>query len=441
MKKKIIIGILCLWILTLLLFLYKETIQKNTSYELETIIQETENTVQSITKAKTKDSKLNREITKYIEEKQEEFLDFTKNNPSLYLLEREEFNIDTNIFETKEYLSVTMMTYQNGPSFSVPSNEIKTILWNTKKRRKSTIQDFLRSKDSLEPLRQEVFSLFEKECPHCLNSERFKQEFGEDSTSFFLTSTGFSFTVNPSLLQEDYHDYLIVSLPKKNPYLFYPEEKEEKEEDSQPETKKRVIDPSLPSIALTFDDGPSPYTEEILKILEENEVNATFFILGNKVTTYKEILKKSVANGNELGNHSYNHQWLSRLSTKELEKQIDQTQEILQKEIHYTPTFLRPTYGSTNRRITKNSHLEIALWTVDTKDWRIRNPDRIVLRATHNIKDFDIILMHDTYERSKDALKKIIPNLKKQGFQLVTLSELQEIKKIREYIKDASLNP
>ena len=149
----------------------------------------------------------------------------------------------------------------------------------------------------------------------------------------------------------------------------------------------------------------------------------------------KRQLRKSIENGNELGNHSYNHQWLSRLSTKELINQIDKTQQMMEEKLHYTPRYLRPTYGSITNRIRKNTNLEIALWTVDTKDWKIHNINRIVERATRNIEDGDIILMHDIFERSKEALKRIIPKLKKQGFQFVTMSELEEVNLLRELQK------
>ena len=126
---------------------------------------------------------------------------------------------------------------------------------------------------------------------------------------------------------------------------------------------------------------------------------------------------------------------MSQLSTNQLIEQIEKTQNILKETTGYTPRYLRPTYGSITNRIRKNTELEIALWTVDTRDWKIHNINRIVERATDNIKDGDVILMHDIFERSKEALKKIIPKLKEKGFQFVTMSELEEVKNLRN-IKD-----
>ena len=205
----------------------------------------------------------------------------------------------------------------------------------------------------------------------------------------------------------------------------------EKKKEENTKIVSNIIDPSKKIVAITFDDGPSQYTKDIIKTLKEYDCNATFFVLGNKVEVYQDIIKESIKNGNEIGNHSYNHKWLSRLSKEEIINQIEKTQNILKETVNYTPTHLRPTYGSVNNKIRKNTDLEITLWTIDTKDWRIKNVDRIVERALNNVSDGDIILMHDIFERSSNALKIMIPKLKEAGYQLVTISELEEVKLLR----------
>lgn len=227
---------------------------------------------------------------------------------------------------------------------------------------------------------------------------------------------------------------MMVSLEIKD--LSYSKVKKNKAKSKTKIPESKIIDPNKPAIALTFDDGPSKYTEEIINILKYYDVNASFFILGNKVVDYQSILQKSIENGNELGNHSYNHKWLSRLSINELINQIEKTQTVIKDNLNYTPRYLRPTYGSITNQIRKNSNLEIVLWTVDTRDWKYHDINQIITRATKNIKNGDIILMHDIFKRTADAVKKIIPILKEQGFQFVTVSELEAIKKIRKIEKD-----
>lgn len=207
---------------------------------------------------------------------------------------------------------------------------------------------------------------------------------------------------------------------------------EKKEETSfrNYETVNKTIDSNKPIIALTFDDGPSKYTKQIIDLLKKYNCNATFFVLGNKVKIYKDTIKESISNGNEIGNHSYNHKWLSRLKIEDIKEQINKTQDILKEEVNYTPILLRPTYGSVNKKIRSNTNLEIVLWNVDTLDWKIKSSKKIADRSLSQIKDRSIILMHDTHERTYEALKIMIPKLIDEGYQFVTISELNKINKI-----------
>ena len=133
----------------------------------------------------------------------------------------------------------------------------------------------------------------------------------------------------------------------------------------------KVIDPSKPVIALTFDDGPSKYTDDILSLLKENNAYATFFVVGNKVETYSSTINTMIKNGNEIGNHSYSHKWLSRLSTNSIKEEIELTQNVLKNIAGYTPTLIRPTYGAVNKKLRNSTDLKVILWDVDTKDWKM----------------------------------------------------------------------
>lgn len=237
---------------------------------------------------------------------------------------------------------------------------------------------------------------------------------------------------NPSLFNNN--EIIKLSIPLSNLNINIPiKQSLEITVNTSIKTKKNIIDPSSKVIALTFDDGPSKYTKKIIEYLKKEDAVATFFITGNKVNIFKDTLIKMLSNGNEIGNHSYSHKWLTRLKKDELKEQIYKTQEIIKKTTGYTPKLLRPTYGSINNFIRDNVDLDIVMWSVDTMDWKYKNENKIVYRATKNIKDGDIILMHDMYERTYCALTKIIPILKKRGFKFVTVSELKEINLIRNY--------
>lgn len=193
----------------------------------------------------------------------------------------------------------------------------------------------------------------------------------------------------------------------------------------------KTIDPYQKALALTFDDGPTKYTTQIVKILKKYDANATFFILGNKVEIYYDTLKEVLENGNEIGNHSYNHKWLTKLTDQEILYQIEETQKIIKEKLNYTPKVLRPTYGAVNNHLRNLSPLEVIMWDVDPHDWHAKNSKYIANNIISNVKDGDIIILHDASAKTVESLKLFIPWLKEQGYQFVTVSELKEIKDYR----------
>ncbi len=197
--------------------------------------------------------------------------------------------------------------------------------------------------------------------------------------------------------------------------------------------KTNNIDINDKFIALTFDDGPSKYTNEIIKILSENDCSATFFIVGNKIHNYPNTIQKIIDSGNEIGNHTYSHKILTKLNMNELKFEINTTNQLLKRNFNYDIKVIRPSYGISGNKLKKITDLSITLWNIDTLDWKYHSVERIIKRATNNLKDGNIILMHDSYKRSVLALKEIISIIKKQGYKCVTISELNAIKKLREY--------
>ncbi|MBR3381174.1 MAG: polysaccharide deacetylase family protein, partial [Bacillus sp. (in: Bacteria)] len=196
--------------------------------------------------------------------------------------------------------------------------------------------------------------------------------------------------------------------------------------------QKPKLDPNKKAIALTFDDGPNPATTStILAALKENKGHATFFVLGSRVQYYPGMLADILKSGNEIGNHSYNHPLLTRLPLKEAVKQVKDTQKLIEKASGYTPTHFRPPYGGTNPDINQAVGMNVSLWDVDPEDWKIRNSQQITSHVLSHAADGKTVLMHDIYDSSARAAVKIIHELTKQGYQLVTVSELEQLKKER----------
>lgn len=190
---------------------------------------------------------------------------------------------------------------------------------------------------------------------------------------------------------------------------------------------KRIIDPNKPMIALTFDDGPNKKTTlPILDILKEYNSAATFFVLGNRVSDNGDILKRMIEEGSEIGNHSFNHKELTKLSPPELTEQIQKTQNAVLESTGKSPKLIRPTYGSFNDDLKSGVNMPLILWSVDTLDWKSRDAKKVTNHVLENVKDGDIILMHDIYESTAEATITLVPKLIQMGYQLVTVSELYE---------------
>ena len=188
----------------------------------------------------------------------------------------------------------------------------------------------------------------------------------------------------------------------------------------------RKIDKNKKMVALTYDDGPSIYTPRVLKTLKENNAVATFFVVGNRVPTYSDTVKKAHDMGCEIGNHTYEHKSLPNLSETEVKRQISKTNKEVKKAIGEKPVIMRPTGGATNTNIKKWVGMPSIIWSIDTLDWKTRNADSTRRAVLNRVKDGDIVLMHDLYSATATASETIIPELVRRGYQLVTVSELAE---------------
>lgn len=185
-------------------------------------------------------------------------------------------------------------------------------------------------------------------------------------------------------------------------------------------------------VALTFDDGPHPvYTPKILKILKDNDVKATFFMIGNKVMEYPKIAYNVFEAGHEIGNHSYTHPFFSKLKTEKIDLEIEKTNDAIKKITGaYEVQFLRPPYGSLPKYVinkAKNESFYIVMWSLDSKDYQGHSPDYMLDKILKNVKNGDVILFHDIHHNTVILISELIPILKKAGFKIVTLKEIYNL--------------
>ncbi|MFI6919702.1 polysaccharide deacetylase family protein [Nonomuraea spiralis] len=181
-------------------------------------------------------------------------------------------------------------------------------------------------------------------------------------------------------------------------------------------------------VALTFDDGPGPYTGKLLDLLHKREVRATFFVLGQMVAADPggRFTRRIVDEGHEIGNHSWSHPALTGLSPEGVRHELGQTEELVRRLTGVRMRMMRPPYGSTDDRVaaeTRREGLAQILWDVDTLDWLHRRPEAVV-RAAATAKAGSIVLMHDIHPTTVEAVPKVLDTLSRKGFTFVTVSEL-----------------
>ena len=180
-------------------------------------------------------------------------------------------------------------------------------------------------------------------------------------------------------------------------------------------------------IALTFDDGPGPYTAHLLDVLDQYGAKATFFLIGSKVSSQANVVRSIHARGHQLGNHSWSHPELPKLPINQIAGEIDRTNDAIKQATGVTPAILRPPYGAVNGVVLEQLRardMSSILWSVDTRDWADRNSDIVCSRAVAGARPGAIILMHDIHQTSVGAVPCILSALKQQGYSFVTVQGL-----------------
>ena len=178
-------------------------------------------------------------------------------------------------------------------------------------------------------------------------------------------------------------------------------------------------------IALTFDDGPSNHTARLLDYLEDNEdIKVTFFMVGNRINSYKTSVKRMAEQGHELGYHSYAHKTQTNLSSSQILSDYNKSNKIIKGLTGKSFTVWRTPGGSYNSRVLQSVPLPHIMWSVDTRDWETKNATKVYNSITNNAKDGAIILLHDLHGTTVDGAIKAMKKLQAQGYEFVTVTEL-----------------
>ncbi|MEV4581696.1 polysaccharide deacetylase family protein [Nonomuraea jabiensis] len=200
--------------------------------------------------------------------------------------------------------------------------------------------------------------------------------------------------------------------------LFAPDDRTE----ARP--RPRVDCRRVKCVALTFDDGPGPYTDTLLAYLAAYRARATFFVVGGNVVAYPGVLHRTAAAGHEIGNHTWSHPDLTMLSPARVRAQLGRTDQAIRAVTGMVPRLVRPPYGAFNATVRRQTGRPMVLWSVDTLDWRYRSSARVARRALRSVRPGSVILFHDIHPTTVRAIPRVLRKLAGRGYRFVTVSEL-----------------
>ncbi len=370
----------------------------NSTYEKREILDHDDYYKISVSYPKFNNSKINKIISNYIFDYVKEFKEKAKDNSILM----NTLNINYTLTFIENYLNV-FFKIENSLDIN---NNSKNILINLKDYKASNITDLY----DKELITNKINNTIIKKYPSFISSKilttdikAFNYEINNDLITVYFNKNifdkGFS-----------YLPYITISLVED---VFF--------EEYNINNNKKLI-------AFTFDDGPSEYTFELVDTLKMNNSRGTFFMIGNRMKYLPSVVQAVYLSGNEIGSHSYSHKNLTRVSKDELLTEINSVTILYNEITGDNLKYLRPPYGSVNKRLVEISHFPLIKWSIDPADWLSRDAEKISSHILEKAYDGAIVLLHDLYPETIEALKITIPELQARGYELVTISDLTKYK-------------
>lgn len=189
-----------------------------------------------------------------------------------------------------------------------------------------------------------------------------------------------------------------------------------------------LVHREAPKMALTFDDGPNrKYTPLLLEGLKERGVVVTFFLMGKNIEGNEELVQQMETEGHLIGNHTYQHVQLSRISKEKARREIEKTGNEIYEITGNYPLYVRPPFGEWPKNLEQELSVIPVLWDIDTLDWKCQDTDMVVNAVKENAKDGSIVLMHDGYASTVEAVFQIVDYFLEQGYEFVTVDRLLEV--------------
>ena len=434
-----VLGV-CLVVLLLTLILVKENIN-NKLFGDSLIINRTEfidrnNYNIQINYPKLKNSKINKQVEKLINEEKKFFLRKVKKNKNY----ENELNINYSYVILDNLYSIHIRSY----SYTGKNNDYrridKIIYYDSSNNKEVKIDNIVSSNKFYEVLRNKTYDYLND------NVEKYKIKdisslsnkltavknnykiftFGKDGIELSLEPnivSDYKNEINISILYQDVIKYLNVN------YIKVDTKNDNNIDNLVSKNYDRIRDSKnfegKKLVAITFDDGPGySKTEKLITELDKRDARVSFFMLGELANKQKDLVKKVYDYGHTIGSHTYDHKNLKKLRDEQLFFEVNYTNEILSGIIGEDIRFIRPPYGAYNTDILSKINMAFILWNVDTLDWKYRNAEKVRDYIVEHAVDGDIILLHDIHATSIDGAIMAIDILKNEGFEFVSLDEM-----------------
>lgn len=402
------------------------------------ILESTDNYDLKIDYPNVENKKIKKKIDEYVKEQKDNFLNNVKEIEDLEQ-PKYDFNLSVNVNDYKNITHVYMLTfaYTGGAHYT---RDDTSLYFDNKTKEFVDLKYFFKDEEAFKKLSSIAYYYVLK-----LEDKTFDELWvkrGTDPTidnyrHFNFKDEGLEILFPPYQIASWADGEIKITIPYEEINDLLKEEyrntsKEEEVVSIIPEVRDLTKYQDKKLIAFTFDDGPSETnTNYLLDNLDKYDAKVTFFVLGSRVNSNKETIKRAYLEGNDIGSHTYNHQNLNLLSDVALIDEVKKTNEAIKEVIGTSPTLLRPPYGNLTDHGKELANMSIILWNIDPLDWKYKDKNRVANEIIEHAHDGAIILVHDIYKSSVEGALLAMEELQKQGYAFVTINEMAQLRGIK----------
>lgn len=401
------------------------------------ILESTDNYDLKIDYPNVENKKIKKKIDEYVKEQKDNFLNNVKEIEDLEQ-PKYDFNLSVNVNDYKNITHVYMLTfaYTGGAHYT---RDDTSLYYDNKTKEFVDLKYFFKDEEAFKKLSSIAYYYVLK-----LEDKTFDELWvkrGTDPTidnyrHFNFKDEGLEILFPPYQIASWADGEIKITIPYEEINDLLKEEyrntsKEEEVVSIIPEVRDLTKYQDKKLIAFTFDDGPSETnTNYLLDNLDKYDAKVTFFVLGSRVNSNKETIKRAYLEGNAIGSHTYNHRNLNLLSDVALIDEVKKTNEAIKEVIGTSPTLLRPPYGNLTDHGKELANMSIILWNIDPLDWKYKDKNRVANEIIEHAHDGAIILVHDIYKSSVEGALLAMEELQKQGYAFVTINEMAQLRGI-----------